>query len=111
MNRIQIMTDADSDISTRINRIITALIVITVISSILTGAYTVYKSVIDRNIVIYLDSEFVFADTQLVQSSVDNINREISVSLVETQLSDTRNPRISEQSIIYIFCNFNGKPY
>lgn len=74
----------------RINRIITALIVITVIPSILFGAYTVYLSVLDRNVASYLDSEFVFADTQLVQSSTDKRNKVISVSLVGAQLSDTR---------------------
>ncbi len=84
-----------------VNRIITALIIITVIPSILTGAYTVYKSVIDRNIANYLDSEFVFADTQLVQSSVDNINHEISVSLVGTQLSDTRISELADKLADY----------
>ncbi len=82
--------ELDAKKQKRVNRIITALIIITVIPSVLSGAYTVYKSAVDRNITNYLDSEFVFADTQLVQSSVDNISREISVSLVGTQLSDTR---------------------
>ncbi len=88
------------------NRIITALIVITVIPSILSGAYTVYKSVIDGNIEKYLDSEFVFADTQLVRSSVDNINREISVSLVGTQLSDTRISELTDKLADYDLGNF-----
>ncbi len=83
------------------NRIITALIVITVIPSVLSGAYTVYKSVIDSNIANYLDSEFVFADTQLVRSSVDNIDREISVSLVGAQLSDTRISELTDKLADY----------
>ncbi len=74
----------------RINRIITALIVIAVVPSILGGVYTVYLSVLERNINSYLESEFVFAETQLVQSSADNQNKVISVSLVGTQLSDER---------------------
>ena len=89
-----------------VNRIITALIVITVIPSLLTGAYTVYKSVIDRNIANYLDSEFVFADTQLVRSSVDNLGREISVSLVGTQLSDTRISELTDKLADYDLGNF-----
>ncbi len=72
------------------NRIVTALIVITVIPSVLSGAFTVYKSVINGNIANYLSSEFVFTDTQLVQSSVDMLGREISVSLVGAQLSDEK---------------------
>ncbi len=82
--------ELDAKKQKRINRIITALIVVAVIPSTLGGAYTVYLSVLDRNIASYLDSEFVFADTQLVQSSTDNKNKVISVSLVGTQLSDTR---------------------
>ena len=82
--------ELDSKRQKRINRIITALIVIAVIPSTLGGAYTVYISMLDRNISSYLDSEFVFADTQLVQSSADNQNKVISVSLVGTQLSDER---------------------
>ncbi len=88
------------------NRIITALIVITVIPSILSGAYTVYKSVIDGNIEKYLDSEFVFADTQLVRSSVDTINREISVSLVGAQLSDTRISELTDKLADYDLGDF-----
>ncbi len=74
----------------RINRIITALIIIAVIPSTVGGAYTVYLSVLERNVNSYLGTEFVFADTQLVQSSADNKNRVISVSLVGNQLSDER---------------------
>ncbi len=90
----------------RVNRIITVLIIITVIPSILSGAYTVYKSAVDRNIANYFDSEFVFADTQLVQSSVDNISREISVSLVGTQLSDTRISELTNKLADYNLGNF-----
>ncbi len=88
------------------NRIIMTLIIITVIPSILTGAYTVYKSVIEKNISDYLNSEFVFADTQLVQSSVDNINREISVSLVGAQLSDTRISELTDKLSDYDLSDF-----
>lgn len=98
--------ELDAKKQKHVNRIITALIVITVIPSILTGAYTVYISVIDRNIANYLDSEFVFADTQLVQSSVDNINHEISVSLVGTQLSDTRISELTDKLADYDLGDF-----
>ena len=73
-----------------ISRIIAVLIVVTVVPSILFGALTVYKSAMEQNINDYLESEFVFADTQLVGSSVDGIERKISVSLVGVQLSDER---------------------
>lgn len=72
----------------RINRIITVITIVTVIPSILVGAYTVYISVLDRNINAYLSKEFHFSDTQLVQSNVDNLNKVISVSLVGAPVSD-----------------------
>lgn len=98
--------ELDAKKQKHVNRIITTLIIITVIPSILSGAYTVYKSAIDRNIASYLDTEFVFADTQLVQSSVDNINHEISVSLVGTQLSDTRISELTNKLVDYNLGNF-----
>lgn len=82
--------ELDAKKQKRVNRIITTLIVVTVVPSILSGAHTVYKSVLEKNIESYLNDEFVFADTQLVQSDIDNMNKVISVSLVGTQLSDTR---------------------
>ena len=72
----------------RIGRIITAITLITIIPSALIGAYTVYTSILEGSIADYLNSEFVFEDTQLVQSSSDIGNKVISVSLVGTPISD-----------------------
>lgn len=71
----------------KINRIIVSITVITVIPSILIGGMTVYNSVMDSNIERYLKSEFVFSDTQLVQSSTDKMEKKISVSLVGQPVS------------------------
>ena len=71
----------------KINRIILAITIITVIPSILIGGMTVYNSVMDSNIERYLKSEFVFSDTQLVQSSVDKMEKKLSVSLVGQPVS------------------------
>lgn len=81
-------TELDHKKQKRINRIISLVIVITVIPSILFASLTVYNSVLSKNISDYLNEEFVFSDTQLVQSSVDNSKRIISVSLVGMQISD-----------------------
>lgn len=72
----------------KINRIILAITIITVIPSILIGGMTVYNSVMDSNIEHYLKSEFVFSDTQLVQSSVDKMEKKLSVSLVGQPVSE-----------------------
>ncbi len=85
----------------RINRTIRTLIVIVVIPSLLGGAYTVYLSVLEHNIASYLDSEFAFADTQLVQSSTDNQKRVISVSLVGAQLPDEKIAELSDKLADY----------
>ena len=87
---VPVISELDAKKHKRINRIITTLIIITVIPSALVGALTVYASVLERNIDDYLKNEFVFSDTQLVQSSVDNIERKISVSLVGMQISDEK---------------------
>lgn len=71
----------------KINRIIGLIVTVTVIPSIYIGAATVYNSVIDRNITLYLNEEFSFSDTQLVQSSVDKTEKTISVSLVGAPIS------------------------
>ena len=74
----------------RANRIVTILILVIVVPSILTGAITVYRSVLDNNVSNYLGHEFSFENTQVVQSSVDNEKKQISVSLVGEPLSDDR---------------------
>ncbi len=88
--RVPSYRELDARRQKRLNRIIKTLIVIVVIPSLLGGAHTVYLSVLENNINSYLNSEFVFANTQLVQSSTDKLNRVISVSLVGEQLSDER---------------------
>lgn len=74
----------------KINRIIAVITIVTVIPSILIGGITVYSTVLDRNIEEYLSNELVFANTQIVQSSTDKVNRVISVSLVGTQIDEER---------------------
>ena len=46
------------------------------------------RSIMDKNISTYLNSEFVFPNTSLVKSSADKSARMISVSLVGTPISD-----------------------
>ena len=71
----------------KINRIILAITIITVIPSLLIGSMTVYNSVMDSNIENYLKSEFVFSDAQVVQSSADKLEKRINVSLVGQPIS------------------------
>lgn len=85
----------------KIKRAVTVITIITVIPSILIGAVTVYSTVMERNITNYLNNEFVFADTQVVQSSTDNVNRVISVSLVGATVSDEVIERLEQELTQY----------
>ena len=89
----------------RINRIVGIITLIVVIPSILVGAYTVYTSVMDRNIQNYLNKEFVFENTQLVQSSSDIQKKQISVSLVGQPISGEVINRLEQELSVY---NLNG---
>lgn len=62
--------------------------ILTIVPSVLIGAYKVYETVMEQNLSSYLDNSFTFNDTKVVQSQIDVIKREVSLSLVGTQLSD-----------------------
>lgn len=72
----------------KVSRLIAVITIVTVVPSVLIGSWTVYDTVMEQNIANYLKNEFVFSDTQLVQSSADNLNHTISVSLVGAPVSD-----------------------
>ncbi|MCM1495822.1 MAG: DUF389 domain-containing protein [Bacteroides sp.] len=72
----------------RINRVVIAITIITIIPSVYIGMITVRDSVIARNVSSYLSNEFVFPDTQVVQTSTDKQNKVISVSLVGVPVAD-----------------------
>lgn len=90
----------------KINRLITSITVVTVIPSILIGAFTVLSTVVERNITNYLNNEFVFPDTQMVQSSTDHAAQTISVSLVGATVSDEVIERISQELPRYNLENY-----
>ena len=85
----------------RINRTIGIITVIVVIPSLFIGAYTVYNSVMERNIQNYLNREFIFENTQLVQSSTDTQNKQINVSLVGQTISDDVIARLEQELASY----------
>ena len=72
----------------RIHRFVILITILTIVPSVLIGAYKVYETVMKQNLSGYLDNSFTFNDTKVVQSQIDVINREVSLSLVGTQLSD-----------------------
>ncbi len=91
----------DSRKQKKINRLITVITVITVIPSIIIGAITAYSSAMESKISDYLANEFVFTDTQIVQSSTDYVNRIISVSLVGETISDEVIERLEQEMAQY----------
>lgn len=81
----------------RINHIVALITTITIIPSFLIGTITVHRTVIEQNVNNYLKREFVFHDTQVVQSSADNLNKVISVSLVGETVSDEVIDRLEQE--------------
>jgi len=72
----------------KINRLVALITVLVVVPSLLTGAYTIYSAHIDSSIKDYIDNEFTFSGTQVVQSSIDTQNKTIRVALVGTTIPD-----------------------
>lgn len=81
----------------RINLVAALISICVVIPSILTGAYTIYNARIDNNIEQYLESEFTFNGTLLVQSSVDKEEKKINVALVGKTVSTETIDLLQEQ--------------
>lgn len=91
----------------KINRMVGIITVVTVIPSIFVGGYTVYKTVQEQNIQSYLINEFVFENTQMVQSSTDIQGRIISVSLVGTPISEDTISRLEHELVKYDLKNYS----
>ena len=81
----------------RVKRLITAITVLTVVPSVLIGGLKVYQTVIEQNVTEYLEHEFSFSDTQVIQSSIDYWNQEIHISLVGATVSDEVIARLEQQ--------------
>ncbi len=88
--RVPAHTEVDEKRERRIKRAITIAVIVTVIPSVLFAGLTVYRSVLEKNADDYLKKEFVFSDTQLVQSNVDLMDKKISASLVGIPITDAR---------------------
>lgn len=85
----------------RVNGIIIAIVVITVIPSCYIGAKTVHDSFIETSVNNYLENEFTFPDTQVVKTDVDNDRKMISVSLIGTTLSSDVIDMLEKQLAVY----------
>lgn len=72
----------------RVNAWLTAVTVIAIVPSVYIGARTVFSSVINSSIDSYISKEFVFSDSQVVQTSTDTENKIINVSVIGEHLPD-----------------------
>ena len=91
----------------KINRTIAIITIVTVIPSVYVGAYTVYSTVIDQKIDSYLENEFVFADTQVVQSSIDKREKTIRVSLVGMPIENTQIEDLQKELASYSLADYS----
>ena len=80
--------ELDTKKQKRINRTVAIITMLVIIPSLLTGAYTMYSAHISNSIQDYLETEFTFSGTQMVQSSVDSSKKEIKVALVGNTVPD-----------------------
>lgn len=85
--RVPVHEDIDEIKQKKVGHLIVVITIMTVVPSTLIGASQVYQTVMEQNINNYLKNEFIFEETQVVQSESDILNHEISVSLVGTQIS------------------------
>lgn len=69
-------------------RSITVIAVITIIPSIFIASNIVMDTVISSKYNSYINNEFVFEDTQIVQSSISEDDKTISVALIGSTISD-----------------------
>ena len=90
----------------RVHRLITIITILTVIPSILIGSVKVYQTVMEQNFSSYLENEFTFSDTQVVQSNLDIGSQTISVSLVGSQISDDVIERLEQALPQYNLDNY-----
>lgn len=86
--RVPVHTEVDTRKQKKIHRLITVITIITIVPSVLLGGFQVYQTVKKQNVYNYIDKEFLFPDTTVVQSDMDLFERSVSVSLVGTQISD-----------------------
>lgn len=85
----------------RVNGIIVTIVVIAVLPSCYIGAKTVHASYIETNVNNYLEKEFIFPDTQVVKTEVDNDRKVVSVSLIGTTLSNDVIDMLEKQLAVY----------
>lgn len=72
----------------RVNIIVGVITVIAIVPSVYIGARTVVSSVINTSIDNYINREFIFSDSQVVQTSTDDENKIINVSIIGEHISE-----------------------
>lgn len=99
--RIPKMHKMTSGNQKRMSAVVTVITIIAIIPSVFVGANTVIESVIDTNIQNYISNEFLFSDSQVVQSSTDKENKIISVAIIGEHISEQTIDTISAQRSNY----------
>ena len=78
-----------------------------VIPSVLIGGLQVFQTVMEQNFSNYMNDVFSFSETQVVKSEIDMRNREVSVSLVGTQIPDDVIRRLEQSMTQYNLENYS----
>lgn len=80
-----------------IRRVIPIITVVTIIPSVLVGSLKVYETVMEQNLTNYIAGAFAFPDTKVIQSQIDLMNKDVSVSLVGAEISDEVAQRLEQE--------------
>lgn len=80
-----------------IRRVIPIITVVTIIPSALVGSLKVYETVMEQNLTNYIAGVFSFPDTKVIQSQIDLMNKDVSVSLVGAEISDEVAQRLVQE--------------
>lgn len=80
-----------------IRRVIPIITVVTIIPSALVGSLKVYETVMEQNLTNYIAGAFAFPDTKVIQSQIDLMNKDVSVSLVGAEISDEVAQRLKQE--------------
>ena len=80
-----------------IRRVIPIITIVTIIPSALVGSLKVYETVMEQNLTNYIAGAFSFPDTKVIQSQIDLMNKDVSVSLVGAEISDEVTQRLEQE--------------
>ncbi|HCM77260.1 MAG TPA: TIGR00341 family protein [Cytophagales bacterium] len=99
--RFSLYNFVDAHTEKRVRRSIAIVVILTIGPSIFMGYQIVTKSLYERSAINFINQEFDFPDTQIVNSSIDGKERKIEVLLFGEKLDDDQLALIKDKMAMY----------